>query len=84
MRAVGGDGEAEQAGGAGDDLGQFGDGVELQADRDAEPVAQRRGQQALPRGRADQREARQVDADRSARDGPSPIIRSSARSSIAG
>ena len=42
-------------------------GVELQALHDAEAVAQRRGQQAGARGRADQRERRQVELDRARR-----------------
>ncbi len=40
--------KTEQAGAAGDDLAQFLRGVEHQPQRDAEPVAQRRGQQARP------------------------------------
>ena len=39
-------------------------GIEVEPDRDAEAVAQRIGQQAGTRGRADQREARQIDLDR--------------------
>ena len=58
---------AEQARGAADDLLQFLDRVEIEADRDSEAVAQRGGQQALPGGRADQRELGQVDADRARR-----------------
>ena len=54
----------EQARGAADDLLQFGDAVEIEADRDAEAVAQRRGQQPLAGGGADQGEFGQVDADR--------------------
>ena len=56
-----GEAEAEQAGAAGDDLAQFLRRVEHQPQRDAEAVAQRRGQQAGPRGGADQGEGRQVD-----------------------
>ena len=39
-------------------------GVEIQPYRDAEAIAQRRRQQPGPRGRADQREARQIDLHR--------------------
>ncbi len=46
---------------------EFVDRIELQPDRDAEPIAQRRRQQPLPRRRADQRETRQLDADRARR-----------------
>jgi hypothetical protein len=53
--------DAEQPGAAGDDLFQLLDGVELQAHGNAEAVAQRRLQQALPRRCAHQREGRQVD-----------------------
>ena len=65
--AVVGQLDAEQARGAADDLLQFLDRVEIEPDRNPEPVAQRRGQQPLPRGRADQREARQIDPDRARR-----------------
>ena len=64
VRAVFGDVGAEQARGAADDLLQFGDAVEIEADRDSEAVAQRRGQQALAGGGADQGEFGKVDADR--------------------
>src|SRR3546814_4017274 len=39
----------------------------MEPHRDAEAIAQRRRQQPLPRGRADQREAWQIDADRARR-----------------
>ena len=57
----------EQPRGAADDLLQLLDGVEIEPDRNAEAVAQRRRQKPLPRGRADQREARQVDPHRARR-----------------
>ena len=41
--------------------------VEIEPHRNAEAVAQGRGQQPLPRGRADQREGRQIDPHRSRR-----------------
>ena len=47
-----------------DDRGQVGDAVELEALHDAETVAQRVGQQPGARRRADQRERRQVELDR--------------------
>jgi hypothetical protein len=59
-RAGGVDRHAEDAGRAVHDAGQLGDVVELEPLHDAEAVAQRRGQQAGARGRADQRERRQV------------------------
>ena len=46
------------------DRGELLGGVELQPLHDAEAVAQRRGQQAGARGRADQGERRQVELDR--------------------
>ena len=67
MLALAGGRSAEQAGGAADDLLKLLDRVEVEPDRDSEAVAQRRGQQALPGGRADQGEARQVDPDRARR-----------------
>ncbi len=60
-RAVGRDREAEQPGGAAHHQLQLVDRIILQADRDAETVAQRRREQALPRRRADEREVRQID-----------------------
>ena len=58
---------AEEAGGAADDQLQFLDRVEIEADRDSEPVTQRRRQQPLAGRCTDQGEARQVDADRAGR-----------------
>ena len=43
------------------------DGVEVEADRDAEAVAERRGEQPEARGGADQRERREADLDRARR-----------------
>jgi hypothetical protein len=60
-------GDAEDAGRACDDAREVGNRVELQPLHDAEAVAQRRGQQAGARGRADQREGRQVELDRTRR-----------------
>ncbi len=60
---VGGEGEAELFGAAGDDEGEFFGRVEDQAQRNAETVAQRGGKQAGARGGADQGERRKVDAD---------------------
>ena len=54
-------------GGAADDLLELLDRVEIEPDRDAEAVAQRRGDQPLPGGRADQGEFGQVDPDRARR-----------------
>ena len=51
----------EQPGGARHHAFKFVDGVEGQPHGDAETVAQGGGEQPLPRGRADQREARQID-----------------------
>ncbi len=42
-------------------------GVEIEPHRNAEAVAQRRGEQARARGRADQREAREIDLHRARR-----------------
>jgi glycerol-3-phosphate dehydrogenase len=50
-----------------DDLLQLLDRVEIEPDRDAETVAQRIGEQAEPRRRADQRELRQLDLHRARR-----------------
>ena len=66
-RPVVGELDAEQSGGAANDLLELLDGVEIEPDRNPEPVAQRRRQQSLPSGRADQREARQVDPHRACR-----------------
>ena len=52
------------------DLLELVDGVEIEPHRDAEAVAQRRRQQPLPRRRADQGEARQVDPHRCAPTAP--------------
>ena len=57
-RAVGRDAHAEQPGGAGDDFFELGHRIEIEPDRDAKTVAQRRGQQPGPGGRADQRKGR--------------------------
>ena len=56
--------DAQDLRGPAHDAGQFLRAVELQALDDAEAVAQRRGQQACARGRADQGEGRQVELDR--------------------
>ena len=69
--------------GAQDDLPQLVARVEIEALHDAEAVAKRRGQQARPRRRADQREWRQVELDRAGRR-PFPIMMSSWKSSSAG
>jgi hypothetical protein len=75
--------DAEQPGAAPDDRFELVDPVEIEPQRDAEAVAQRRCEQALPRRRADQRErARSMRTDRAA--GPSPMMRSRTKSSIAG
>ena len=55
-RAVGVDGNLHHLGGALDDDAQFLFGVKLQAQQNAEARAQRRTQQAGPRGGADERE----------------------------
>ena len=60
-------GMRQDAGAAPHDLLQFLDRVEIEADRDAEAVAQRIGEQAEPRGRRDQREAGKIDLDRARR-----------------
>src|SRR3546814_5381415 len=62
--AVLGEVEAQQPGAAAHDAGQFLGVVELQPERDAEPLAQRRRDQSRPGGRRHQGERRQVDADR--------------------
>ena len=58
-----GEGEAEFFRAAGDDAAEFFGGVEDQAERDAEAVAQRGGEQAGAGGGADEGEGSQVDAD---------------------
>ena len=57
----------EQPRRAAHDLLQLLDRVEIEPDRNSEAVAQRRRQQPLPRRRADQGEARQVDPHRARR-----------------
>ena len=59
--------DIEHARAAGHDLLEFLHGVEIQPHRNAEAVAQRIGQQAGARRRADQREFRQLDLDRARR-----------------
>ena len=54
VAAIGGDIHAEEPRGASDDLLKLLDGVEIEPDRDAEAVAERRRQQALAGGGADQ------------------------------
>ena len=70
LRAGVGDRRAEDARAAAHDRLQLRVGVEIEPDRDAEAVAERRGQEPEPRRRADQREARQVDAGPSAPPAP--------------
>ena len=53
MRAVLGNAQIQQGRGAAYNLLQLIDGVEIEPDRNAEPVAQRRRQQPLPRRRTD-------------------------------
>ena len=67
MRAVRRHADAEQPRAALDDLHQFLGRVEIQPDRNAEAVAQRRRQQPGARRRADQRELRQIDLHRARR-----------------
>ena len=67
VRAVGGEGDAEDAGAAAHDVFEFVHRVEIEPDRNAEAVAERRRQQAEPRRRADQRERREVDLHRARR-----------------
>ena len=59
--------DAEDAGAAPDDVFELLDGVEIEADRDAEAVAERRGEQAEAGGGADQRERCEADLDRARR-----------------
>ncbi len=59
--------DPEDAGPPAHDQFQFLRRVELQADRDAEAVAQRRGEQSEPGGGADEGEAGEVDPDRARR-----------------
>ena len=62
-RALGFDGDLEQLGRAGDDARELLGGVELQPGNDPEAVAQRVGQHASARGRADQSERLQIELD---------------------
>ena len=59
--------DVEHAGAAGDDLFQLFLGVEIQANRNAETIAQRIGQQPGARGGADEGEFCQIDLDRARR-----------------
>ncbi len=59
--------DAEHAGAALHDQLQLVDGVELEPDRDAEAVAQRRREEPGAGRRADERELRQLDLDRARR-----------------
>ena len=63
----GGHADAEHARAAVDDQLELGLGVEVEPDRNAEAVAQRRGQKPGARGRADQRELREIDLHRARR-----------------
>ena len=62
--AVGGQIERQDAGTARQDLRQLGSLIKQQPQRNAETLAQRPGDQPRAGRRADQRERRQVDADR--------------------
>src|ERR1700682_1286846 len=62
-RALGLNGDLEQPGRARDNAGELLSGIELQPGDDAEAVAQRIGQHARARGRADQRERLQIELD---------------------
>ncbi len=64
---VGAYAERQHARAARDDQLQLFDRVEIQTHRNAETVAQRRRQQAGPRRRADEREAREIDLHRTRR-----------------
>ncbi len=64
LGALGADGQAEDGGGARDDAREVGDRVVLEPEVDAEPVVQRLREHAGARGGADQRERRQVEAQR--------------------
>ena len=61
--AAGLDGNVQNTGAARDDLPQLLGGIQLQPERDAEAVAQRRGQRTGPGGRADEGKFGQVQAD---------------------
>ena len=67
VRAIGGDADAEHPGAAIDDELELGLGVKIQPHRNAEAVAQRIGEEPGTRGRADQREFRQIDLHRARR-----------------
>ena len=67
--AIIGNGDADHSGAARDDALQFFGRVKIEPDRNAETVAQRRGEKTGARRRADQGEAREVDFHR-ARRGP--------------
>ena len=64
IRPLGRHADAEDARAAGDDLLEFGLGIEIQPHRNAEAVPQRIGQQARARGGADQCEFREIDLHR--------------------
>src|ERR1700747_3056240 len=65
--AVRGQPDAEHAGAAIDDLFKLGLAVKVEPHRDAEAVAQRIGEKSRARGRADERELRQLDLHRTRR-----------------
>jgi len=75
-RAVGRERQAQHAGAALDDGEQLLGGIEVEPHRDAEAVAQRRGDQARARRGADSVNGLSVILTERA-DGPSPITRSS-------
>ena len=67
VRAVLGDGDAQNARAACHDLLEFAFVIEIEPHRNAETVAQRIGEQPRARGRADQREFRKLDLHRARR-----------------
>ena len=67
VRAVVGKGEADHSGAARDDALQLFGGVKIEPDRNAEPVAQRGGEEPGARRRADQGEPGEVDLHRARR-----------------
>ncbi len=67
MGAFIGERQPEQARAAPHDLLQLLDAVEFEPDRNAEPLAERRGEESGAGGGADQREAREIDAYRARR-----------------
>src|SRR3546814_6684717 len=67
QRAVGRDLQREHTGSARDHLLKLTMRVEMEPHRDAEPITQRRRQQALPCRRAEEREFGQVDPPRACR-----------------